>query len=156
MEAPGARDGLTRARRQDRTPSRIGGYMADTTAPTPGTIGWADLTVPDAERVRDFYAAVTGWVPQPLSMGEYADYVMTTPGTAAPVAGICHARGANADLPPVWLVYISVPDLDASLAACRAAGGALVVEPRGVGGGARYAVIRDPAGAVVALHQAAP
>ncbi|HEY9449285.1 MAG TPA: hypothetical protein VIQ60_06005 [Gemmatimonadaceae bacterium] len=58
--------------------------MAASDAPEPGTIGWADLTVADAEHIRDFYAAVTGWVPQPLSMGDYADYVMTAPGTAAP------------------------------------------------------------------------
>lgn len=38
----------------------------------------------DAEHIRDFYAAVTGWAAQPLSMGDYADYVMTAPGTAAP------------------------------------------------------------------------
>ena len=27
----------------------------------PGTIGWRDLTVPDAAKVRDFYQAVVGW-----------------------------------------------------------------------------------------------
>ena len=38
----------------------------------PGTIGWADLRVNDAEELRDFYAAVTGWVAEPLDMGRYA------------------------------------------------------------------------------------
>lgn len=128
--------------------------MADSTSPAPGTIGWADLTVQDADGVRDFYAAVAGWVAQPLSMGDYADYVMAAPGTGVPVAGVCHARGNNAGIPPLWLVYISVPDLEASLAACRARGGTVIAGPHGAGGGARYAVIRDPAGAVAALHQA--
>ena len=30
------------------------------------------------------------------------------------VAGVCHARGANANIPPVWLVYFTVADLAAA------------------------------------------
>ncbi len=126
--------------------------MADGERPAHGVIGWADLTVADADSVRDFYAAVTGWVPEALSMGDYSDYVMSSPETAAPVAGICHARGSNAGLPSMWLIYITVSDLDASLATCRAKGGQVIAPPRSAGGG-RFAVIRDPAGAFAALHQ---
>ncbi len=70
------------------------------------------------------------------------------------MAGVCHARGANAELPPVWLIYVVVADLDASLAACRERGGQVIAGPRSMGR-ARYAVIRDPAGAAVGLYQAA-
>ena len=125
-------------------------------APPIGGIGWVDLTVANAESVRDFYEAVVGWAPTALSMGEYSDYVMQAPGADAPQAGICHARGPNAALPPVWLVYITVADLDASLAACRARGGEVISGPRGAGGGAVFAVVRDPSGAVAALYQGAP
>lgn len=62
------------------------------------------------------------------------------------VAGICHARGSNADLPPQWLLYFVVEDLDAAVAACTERGGEVVVAPRGLAGG-RFGVIRDPAGA---------
>jgi uncharacterized protein len=131
--------------------------MSDTSAtpsvPPIGSIGWVDLTVPDADGLRDFYAAVVGWTPTPLSMGAYSDYLMQAPAADAPQAGICHARGANAELPPVWLVYLIVADLDASLEACRARGGQVLAGPRAAGGTARFAVIRDPAGAVAALHQ---
>jgi predicted enzyme related to lactoylglutathione lyase len=126
--------------------------MSDTARPQPGTIGWTDLTVPDAERVRDFYAAVAGWNPAPVDMGGYGDYTMTT-DHGTPIAGVCHARGANADLPPVWLVYITVADVDASVARCEESGGELLVPPKNMGGEGRYAVIRDPAGAVAALYQ---
>ena len=122
-------------------------------APAPGTIAWVDLTVPDAESVRDFYARVTGWVPQPLAMKEgYDDYVMSAPGSSDGVAGICHARGANAGLPALWIIYIIVADLDASLEACRTGGGDVIAGPRAMGA-SRYAMIRDPAGAVAALFQ---
>jgi predicted enzyme related to lactoylglutathione lyase len=126
----------------------------DDTAPT-GRITWIDLTVPDAERLRDFYADVVGWQAAPVDMGGYADFTMHPPG-GAPVAGVCHAQGPNADLPPAWLIYINVEDLDASLERCRARGGAVLAGPRGMGDFGRYGVIRDPAGAVAALFEPAP
>lgn len=118
--------------------------------PDPGSISWQDLTVADAERIRDFYQAVVGWKPEPLAMGAYSDFVMNADGV--PIAGICHARGVNTELPPVWLVYITVEDLDHSLEECTRLGGSLVTAPRSYGGG-RYCVIKDPAGAFSALYQ---
>ena len=35
--------------------------MSDAPKPAVGTIGWKDLTVENAERVRDFYMGVAGW-----------------------------------------------------------------------------------------------
>ncbi len=112
-----------------------------------GTFVHLDLTVPDAPGMRDFYAAVVGWKPEPL--GE--DWMMLAPD-GTPATGICHARGENADLPPQWLAYIAVDDLDASLSAARDHGGEVVAGPKGEGEGS-YAVIRDPEGAVLALIQ---
>lgn len=117
-----------------------------------GTIGWMDLTVPDAAAVRDFYKNVAGWEVSEIDMGGYQDYCMIPPGSADPVAGICHARGGNADIPPVWLLYITVADLSASIAAVEAGGGAVIVGPKPAGGGS-FCVIRDPAGAISGLYQ---
>jgi uncharacterized protein len=120
-----------------------------------GSVGWMDLTVPEADRVRDFYAGVVGWRPEPVAMGDYQDFNMVRPGTGQPVAGVCHARGDNAQLPPVWLIYIVVEKLDAALEQVRALGGRIVTEPRGAPGDSRFAVIADPAGAVCALYEPA-
>ena len=119
----------------------------------PGRIGWIDLTVPNAASLRDFYCEVTGWTPSAIDMGGYSDFCMHPPG-GDPVAGICHARGGNAGLPPVWLIYITVADLEESLRRCLAGGGSVLHPVRSAGGG-RYAVIQDPAGAVAALYQIA-
>jgi uncharacterized protein len=127
--------------------------VTTTQPPAVGTIGGFDLTVPDAESVRDFYAAVIGWQSEPFDMGGYADYFMKSPETGAIAAGVCHARGVNADLPPQWLAYIIVADLDASLQRCIEMGGAALTEIKGSEGESRYCVIRDPAGAVLALMQ---
>jgi len=118
-----------------------------------GKIGWIDITVDDAEGLRDFYATVTGWRPENVDMGEYSDFNMTMPESGTPSAGICHARGGNAGLPAQWLIYIVVADADASVAACTENGGKVLVGPKDIGGG-RFAVIEDPGGAVAALYQA--
>jgi hypothetical protein len=39
------------------------------TRPRVGTVGWFDLTVADADRVRDFYKAVVGWTTSAVPMG---------------------------------------------------------------------------------------
>ena len=89
-------------------------------------------------------------------MGGYADFTMHPPGGGDPIAGVCHARGPNAELPAQWLIYVTVADLDQSLAKCQARGGSVLAGPKGMGSAGRYAVIRDPAGAVAALIEPAP
>jgi hypothetical protein len=116
----------------------------------PGSIVWTDLTVKDAGRLRDFYRDVVGWKPEGVGMGDYEDYNMVSKATGEPVAGVCHARGPNANLPAQWLVYVQVEDVEAGVRRAVELGGAVVDGPRGMGS-SRFAVIRDPAGAVLAL-----
>ncbi|MCL4806484.1 MAG: VOC family protein [Thermoanaerobaculia bacterium] len=121
-------------------------------APAPGSIGWLDLTVEDAPRLRDFYSAVAGWKGRAVPRGEAAELGFYEGEAGEPRAGICHARGTNEGLPPVWLVYVVVADLDASLSSATALGGEVLVGPKATGRD-RYAVLRDPAGASFALWQ---
>src|SRR5579871_4491852 len=100
-----------------------------------GRIGWIDLTVPGVD------------------MGGYQDYCMVPNGAQEPVAGICHSRGANAALPPVWLIYISVSDMEESIRRCLERGGKLRTQIQSMGSQGRYCVIEDPAGAVSALFE---
>jgi len=127
--------------------------MAEAKKPAIGTVAWFDLTVPEAESIRDFYADVIGWQAEPLDMGGYADFVMKFPDAEAPAAGICHTRGENADLPAQWLSYVVVQDLDASRERCVANGGALISAVKGNPGEQRYCVIQDPASAYLALME---
>ena len=126
--------------------------MARTKAPEIGTITWRDLTVKDATKLRDFYSRVVGWKTSEVKMGDYSDYCMHVPTSDEVVAGVCHARGHNANLPPQWLMYITVKDVDRSAARCKKLGGKVLVKPRPMAGG-RFCVIRDPAGAVCALYR---
>jgi hypothetical protein len=121
--------------------------------PKYGSIGWVDLTVSNAPKLRDFYVQVAGWESEPLPMDGYDDFVMHD-SSGDGVVGICHARGNNAHQPPVWMIYVVVENLDLALQRCRDNGGE-VVTPVRMAGGSRYAVIKDPAGAHVALWEPA-
>ena len=103
--------------------------MPESTKPAPGQVAWIDLTVPDADAVRDFYQQVTGWTASSVDMGGYADYCMNS-SAGNMVAGICHARGVNAGLPPVWMVYIAVANLDEAMRLSVERGGKIRIPPR--------------------------
>lgn len=125
--------------------------MSDGDKQTIGSIGWRDLTIENAPELRDFYSAVVGWTVEETSMGDYSDYTMMDAKGEA-VGGVCHARGSNADLPSQWLMYVVVEDLEKSLDETTKRGGDVVAPPRGLMGG-KMAVVKDPAGAVVALWE---
>lgn len=126
--------------------------MTPAPQPQPGTIGWFDLTAPNADEVRDFYCDVAGWKWTGLPMGGYSDYCMNLP-SGETIAGICHKRNVNASLPTQWLLYINVADLDASLRQVETKGGKILSSIRGNKVQGRFAVIQDPAGAVAALYE---
>ena len=112
-----------------------------------GSITLHDLTVPNADEVRDFYSAVVGWTYEGLDMGGYEDYVMKSPSNDG-VSGICHARGVNTGIPAQWLMYITVSNLPEALEKVSANGGEVIFQSAG----GSMAVIKDPAGAVCALY----
>lgn len=122
-----------------------------------GCIAWLDLTVPDAKATRDFYQQVVGWSVEDVLMqdgdGEYVDYNMVGQ-KQKPIAGICHSRGSNADLPPVWLIYLPVGDLAESLRRAGEEGGQVLKTVSDGEGRNVFAVVADPVGVFFALIQA--
>ncbi|HET7276210.1 MAG TPA: VOC family protein [Longimicrobiaceae bacterium] len=119
-----------------------------------GRIYWLDLTIPDASATRDFYRQVIGWSVQEVDMKDgderYADYNMLRED-GEPGAGICHARGVNVGLPPVWTIYLPVGDLAESLKRVAEEGGKIIKAMKGKNGEYVYAVVQDPVGAHLAL-----
>ena len=120
--------------------------------PDVGKIGWIDLTVKDASEVKDFYKAVVGWEVSAVSLGDYDDYCVAPPADAeSPVAGICHKRGSNENIPSQWMMYITVANLSESMQNAEKLGGKVVCPERDMGSYGKVCVVQDPAGAVCAL-----
>ena len=118
--------------------------------PSIGRIEWMDLSVVDASRVKDYYCAVVGWDSSEVDIGSYSDFNINLPGTHNTVAGLCHARGNNENLPSQWLIYVRVENVKESVTKCEKLGGKVLSGPRRMAG-SNFCVIQDPAGAVLAL-----
>jgi predicted enzyme related to lactoylglutathione lyase len=119
-----------------------------------GRISWLDLTVSDASATRDFYRQVVDWSVNDVEMvdaGErYADYNMLG-NDGIPAAGVCHARGVNLGLPPIWMIYLPVGDLAESVRRVREEGGKIIKTTPGNDAEYAYALVQDPVGAHLAL-----
>ena len=127
--------------------------MSDSEKKEIGSVTWMDLTIPNAEEVKNFYSKVVGWKTESVKMGDDSDFNMNTPESGDTIAGICHTRDSNADLPPQWLIYITVENLDLSISSCKELGGKIIAGPKSMACYGRYCVIEDPAGAVAALFE---
>ncbi len=119
-----------------------------------GSISWLNLTVPDADASQHFYCQVVGWSSQAIEKQDdedsSSDYNMNC-ADGRPAAGICQARGATPDVPPVWLIFLPVGDLPNSLRRVRELGGEVVAETNKSDKPRTYVVVRDPVGACLAL-----
>jgi predicted enzyme related to lactoylglutathione lyase len=119
-----------------------------------GSIVSTDLTGPHAEELKEFYQQVIGWESEDLTMndqsGTYSDYVMKDE-EGNWVAGVCHSRGPNKDLPSQWIVYIQVDNVAESIKKCRELGGKVLKESKNSEGVYQYALLEDPYGAVLAI-----
>ena len=115
-----------------------------------GKVEWMDLTVPDAGQLQKFYTSVVGWSSNDVDMGSYSDFNLNLPGTEDTIAGVCHSRSNNDNIPSQWLIYVRVKSVADSSERCKKMGGEVLDGPRRMGG-SNFCVIKDPAGAVMAL-----
>lgn len=116
---------------------------------TPGTIGWHELHTSDWEGAFDFYSGLFGWAKdQAMDMGEMGTYqLVTTTGAQADGAMFNNPQSPQ----PMWVYYISVPDIDAAKARVEAGGGTVLVGPQEVPGEMWIVQAIDPQGANFAL-----
>ncbi|MGD2109962.1 MAG: VOC family protein [Phycisphaerae bacterium] len=153
LDPNGAAFGLIPVVSEDEAPSREGDASRDVAASI-GCISWLDLTVANASATRDFYQQVVGWSVQDVAMEDtterYADYSMLG-DDGTPAAGLCHARGVNVGLPPIWMLHLPVGDLAESLRRVQEGGGKIVKKTTGGDGEDANAVVQDPVGACLAL-----
>ncbi|TIC81638.1 VOC family protein [Nocardioides sp. GY 10127] len=119
------------------------------TAPTPGQPTWIELFTTDADAACRFYADLLGWTVGESS-SEFGGYRMLfLDGT--PIAGVMPDDGSGA--PSAWNTYLAVEDVEATVARVPDGGGTVLVPPGTVADLGRFAVLADPAGAVVGLWQ---
>ena len=122
-----------------------------------GNFIWYELLTTDPDAAKAFYDAVVGWdiEPQPAGPLDYRMIRRSDGGNAGGVMRLSadmQAGGAR----PVWLGYLSVEDVDATIAAITSEGGQVHMPATDMPGVGRIAMVTDPAGAAFYLMRPTP
>ncbi len=116
-----------------------------------GMIWWSELMTRDVPTARRYYEALAGWSFSTVPMGEDSYHLASRNGQ--PIAGMMDmsTMPGMETVPPHWFTYIAVEDVDAAVAATRAAGGQVVKDVFEVPDTGRIAIIADPTGAALGI-----
>lgn len=117
----------------------------------PGEFCWSELMTSNHEQAFAFYSALFGWEKiQDYDMGPMGKYLIY--GKGGKQMGGMMTKPKEMPMPPAWLYYMQVADLDGAVARAKAKGAKLMNGPMDVPGGARIAQLMDPQGAAFNLH----
>lgn len=113
----------------------------------PGDHVWYELLTSDVEAAQRFYADVLGWTYADSGVPDM-DYRIISAG-AHPIGGAMQITPemAGEGARPIWLGYVTVADIDATIADVRSRGGKVLMEPMDIPMVGRIAMVTDPAGA---------
>jgi len=115
-----------------------------------GTLCWADLSTPDPRRAGEFYSKLLGW--QIMDDEKGTGYLHIKNGEQF-IGGIPPTAHRQPGIPPHWLPYFWVDDVDASAAKAKQLGANIFLAPTSLEDVGRLAVIADPQGAVFAIFK---
>ena len=119
----------------------------------PGSYAWAELNARGFDAAAAFYRTVFGWTQNVMPMPDGAPPYTQFAADGEDIAGAMEMSPmVPAAVPSYWLVYFAVADVDASFKTAIDAGATEMVGPTSFPGG-RFAIISDPHGAVLGLHQ---
>lgn len=117
---------------------------------TPGIFSWNELMTRDAGASAKFYTALFGWTREDMDMGDFT-YTMFKSGDRA-VGGMIALPPEAESMPVMWMGYVTVENLEASVAKAEELGAKVRKEITEISMG-RFAILSDPQGAVIGLWQ---
>jgi predicted enzyme related to lactoylglutathione lyase len=118
-----------------------------------GEFCWNELLTTDSTAAMKFYSEIFGWKQlQEMEMGPMGTYRVFGVGDKQ-YGGIMN-KPAGSPMPPSWLYYTEVNDLEAATKRATQKGAKVMNGPMDVPGG-KITQLMDPQGAAFALHQAA-
>lgn len=124
----------------------------EVTKHAPGTVCWIDLGTSDAEGAKRFYTQLFGWTADDMSAGDGLTYTMFSM-RGKHVAALYQMPAEMKGVPPHWLTYVSVDDVEKAAERAKALGGTISMGPMDVLDAGRQVLLQDPTGAHFALWQ---
>lgn len=111
----------------------------------PNTVCWSELDTTDTGSASRFYTDLFGWGSKPG--GDYTEFQLG----GQSIGGMMKIPKEWGAVPPNWLTYFAVSDCDATVKKAKELGGEAIVPPTDIPKVGRFAVLRDPQGAVFAI-----
>lgn len=114
--------------------------------PTAGRIVWHDLMTTDPKASLAFFTELVGWRTKEADMGPLGNYTMFSAGDQD-IGGVMPLEKSHG-VPSHFIAYISVDDIDATLAKAEKLGGKVAVPATDIPGVGKFAVLMDPLGGI--------
>ncbi len=119
--------------------------------PQQGEFCWNELMTPDVNKAKQFYSALFDWKAEDRDMGSMT-YTMFKSGDKD-IGGMLQTPQDKAGIPPHWMSYVCVKDVDKMVEKAKSLGAKITVPATPVSDFGRFAVIQDPTGAHIAIWQ---
>jgi len=116
-----------------------------------GRFVWHELHTSDRAKAQKFYTQLLGWDVKDVPMGPGDAYGLCTVH-GSEVAGVTKSM-APPSVPPHWLQYIAVDDVDAFAKKAQTLGAKVMQAPMDIPNIGRFSVVTDPQGAAFALFK---
>ena len=117
-----------------------------------GAFGWFELMTTDVESDKKFYTDLLDWTTEDMPMANMNNMNYTVINVENDqVAGMMPMPPDAGEMPPTWGIYITVKDVESTVAKAKELGGKVLVEPQDISEVGRFAVIQDPQGASFAV-----
>ncbi|WP_375572225.1 VOC family protein [Ahrensia marina] len=115
-----------------------------------GHFHWNELMTRDVPGAQKLYAESLGWTFEEMPMPDGTLYHLCKSGGEM-VGGMFDISKSPqfAEVPPNWMAYIAIDDVDAALEKAKANGAIVMGEPFDVQGVGRIAMVQQPDGAMV-------
>lgn len=120
-------------------------------APSNGSIVWHELMTTDVNGAKRFYSRLFGWDANDTEMMPGFKYTMLK-HASKDFGGLMAITPEWGDVKPHWMHYVAVADVDDAAAQAESLGGQVSVPPHDIPVG-RFAILKDPAGAVFAVYK---
>ena len=108
---------------------------------------WVELQTNDPAAAEKFYTGLFPWTAK--KGGDYTEWQLG----GQSIGGMMKIAPEWGPVPPHWLVYFMVDDVDGSVAKAGGLGAAPIVPPMDIPNTGRFSVLKDPQGAVFAVFQ---
>jgi uncharacterized protein len=115
-----------------------------------GAFSWCELMTTDTTAAKAFYTRLFGWTIEERTMPEMTYNVMSV-GNKEVCGLVQMPPGIPAGVPPRWGVYVTVDDVDATAKLVVELGGEVMQPPVDIDASMRFALIKDPQGAMFSI-----